>query len=102
MGREFVVRRVPFPLDRREAVLQNCFKKILKYAFAVAAVGENDDSGFRLFETDDIVTPAVVMALLEESCSIRRSVEAPSEAVAEVDGVVVGRGFVGERRELMF
>src|SRR5262249_22925213 len=83
--RKFVVGCVAFPLDGREGVLENCFEKIFKDAFAVAVVGEDDDSGLGFFEADDIVPPAVVMTFLEEGSSVWRGVKAPAEAVAEID-----------------
>src|SRR5215467_111127 len=101
-GRKLVVGSEAFPFDGCEGVFENGFEKILEDAFAIAAVGHDDNTSFRLFEAHGIVTPAFVMAFLKEYFSVGRSVEAPAEAVAELNGIVVRARFIGERRELMF
>lgn len=61
---------------------EQCFDEGLENAFAVGAVGEDEDSVPVFAEDQREIAPAIVMPLLEKSFAISRGVEAPAKAIA--------------------
>src|SRR5208283_1048298 len=100
--RELVIRGKTLPHDRSECVLEQALQEGLVNAFAVAAVGHDEDARALLVEANGVVPPAIVMPFLEKRLAKGRPVETPSQAIAEADRLVFAGRFVLQGGELVF
>src|SRR5580704_14272752 len=100
-GRQLVVGSEPFPLDRSERVLEQGFKQFLVNTFAVRAIGHDENARLAMIEAHCIASPALIVAFFEKYLAVRSIVQAPCQAVAEMDRSVLLGSVAGQTGELV-
>src|SRR4051812_42091646 len=98
--RRQIVGRIALPLKRKLRIADECIDQRLENSFTIGTVGHDEDA-CAIVEAEREMTPSFIMSFFEKGATIRRGVKTPADPVRKMNGIVDGRRFRGQSRELM-